>query len=158
MPRIRNCLWFDDNGEAAARFYTDVFPNSTITEITHYGSAGPMPAGSVMTVLFELDGTPFMVLNGGEAGFRFDESISFVVDCADQDEVDHYWDALGADGQPGPCGWVKDRYGVSWQIVPTRLDELVGDPDPERGQRAMAAMLTMGKIDIAELERAADAG
>lgn len=155
MPTITNCLWFDEEGEEAAGFYTRVFPNSKVTEVTRYGSAGPRPDGMVMTVSFELDGTSFVALNGGEAAFSFNESVSFQVDCADQDEVDRYWEALGAGGEHGPCGWLKDRYGVSWQIIPTRLTALVADPDRARGQRAMAAMLTMGKIDIAELERVA---
>ncbi|UPK74098.1 VOC family protein [Nocardioidaceae bacterium SCSIO 66511] len=156
MPSITNCLWFDgEHGKDAAEFYTSVFPNSEVTEVTYYGSAGPLPEGTVMTVSFVLDGRPFMVLNGGQAGFKFDESISFVVDCADQREVDHYWEALGSGGQHGPCGWLKDRYGVSWQITPTRLNELVADPDRQKAQRAMAAMLQMGKIDLAEIERAA---
>ena len=156
MRRITPCLWFDTEGEAAAKLYTSVFPNSKIDRVTRYGSAGPRDAGTVMTVEFELDGQPFVALNGGP-DFTFSEAISFQVDCKDQEEVDYYWKALSQGGEEGPCGWVKDRFGLSWQIVPTRLNELVTDPDPERAQRAMAAMLEMRKIDIAELERAADA-
>jgi len=156
MQRITPCLWFDTDGEAAAELYTSVFPNSKIGRVTRYGSAGPRAEGSVMTVEFELDGQPFVALNGGP-DFTFSEAISFQIDCKDQDEVDYYWKALSEGGEEGPCGWVKDRFGLSWQVVPTRLNELVSDPDPERAQRAMAAMLEMRKIDIAELERAADA-
>ena len=153
---ITPCLWFDGNAREAAEFYTSVFPNSNIREISRYGSAGPRPEGSVMTVSFELDGTPFVALNGGP-DFTFNEAISFQVSCEGQDEVDHYWNALSDGGEEGPCGWLKDRFGVSWQIVPTALPRLLGDPDPERAQRAMAAMLKMKKIQIDELERAAEA-
>ena len=156
MPRLTPNLWFDTQGEEAARFYTSVFPNSRIVEITHYGSAGPRDEGTVMTVSFELDGQPFVALNGGP-DFTFNEAISLEIECADQAEVDRYWEALSDGGEEGPCGWLEDRYGLSWQVVPKRLRELVTDPDPERGQRAMAAMLQMRKIDVAELERAADA-
>ena len=156
MRRITPCLWFDTDGEAAAELYVSVFPNSRIGRVTRYGSAGPRQEGSVMTVEFELDGQLFVALNGGP-DFTFSEAISFQVDCKDQDEVDYYWDALSEGGEEGPCGWVKDRFGLSWQIIPTRLNELVTDPDLERAQRAMAAMLQMRKIDVAELERAADA-
>ena len=156
MEGITPCLWFDTEGEAAAEFYTSVFPNSNIREISRYGSAGPRPEGSVMTVSFELDGTPFVALNGGP-DFTFNEAISFQVSCEGQDEVDHYWNALSDGGEEGPCGWLRDRFGVSWQIVPTALPRLLGDPDPERAQRAMAAMLKMKKIQIDELERAAEA-
>jgi predicted 3-demethylubiquinone-9 3-methyltransferase (glyoxalase superfamily) len=148
------CLWFDTEGEEAASFYTSVFPNSKITEIARYGSAGPRPEGSVMTVAFELDGRPFMALNGGPQ-YTFSEAISFVVDCKDQDEVDAYWSALSDGGEEGPCGWLKDRFGVSWQVVPDVLPRLLADPDRERSQRVMAAMLQMKKIQIDELERAA---
>jgi len=154
MPKLTPCLWFDTEGEAAAEFYTAVFPNSRITEITHYGTAGPRPEGTVMTVSFELDGKPFIALNGGP-DFSFDEAVSFEIECEDQEEVDRYWATLAEGGEEGPCGWVKDRFGLSWQVVPRRLMELVNDPDREKGQRAMAAMLGMRKIDIAELERAA---
>ena len=155
MSAITPCLWFDTQGEDAATFYTRVFPNSRVTGVTHYGSAGPGPQGSVMTVEFELDGKPFVALNGGPE-FTFNEAISFQISCADQDEVDHFWSALSEGGQEGPCGWLRDRYGVSWQVVPTALPRLLGDSDPERAQRAMSAMLSMGKLDVAALWRAAD--
>ncbi|MGH3358171.1 MAG: VOC family protein [Nocardioidaceae bacterium] len=158
MPKITNFLWFDHQAEQAARFYTGVFPNSRIVGTTHHGSAGPGSDRSVMTVEFELDGTPFVALNGGPQKFRFDESISFQVDCRDQDEVDAYWSALTDGGEEGPCGWLKDKYGVSWQVTPTRLTELTGSPDPETAQRAMNAMFEMTKIDIAALERAVATG
>jgi predicted 3-demethylubiquinone-9 3-methyltransferase (glyoxalase superfamily) len=154
MTEITPCLWFDTEGEDAANLYTSVFPNSTITDVARYGSAGPRPEGTVMTVSFELDGTKFLALNGGPE-FTFSEAISFQVSCKDQDEVDYYWSKLSEGGEEGPCGWLKDRFGLSWQIVPTRLPELLGDPDHEKSQRAMAAMLKMKKIDIGELERAA---
>ena len=156
MSKITPCLWFDTQGEEAAAFYTSIFPHSRILDVAHYGEAGPRPAGSVMTVSFELDGQPFIALNGGPE-FTFTEAISFQIDCRSQEEVDHYWSRLGDAGEEGPCGWLKDRYGVSWQIVPTRLTELLSDPDPERSQRVMRAMLKMKKIEIASLEQAAGA-
>ena len=156
MPKITPWLWFDTEAEEAAEFYTSVFPNSRIVETTHYGSAGPRPEGMVMTVAFELDGQRLAALNGGP-DFRFNEAVSFQVDCKDQEEVDRYWEALSEGGEQGPCGWLKDKFGLSWQVVPTRLDELLADPDRDRSQRVMAAMLKMGKIEIAELERAAQA-
>ncbi|HSB39945.1 MAG TPA: VOC family protein [Gaiellaceae bacterium] len=156
MPAITPWLWFDTEGEEAARFYTSVFPNSRILHVSRYGSAGPRPEGTVMTVSFELDGQRLAALNGGP-DFTFTEAVSFQVACADQDEVDHYWNALSEGGEEGPCGWLKDRFGLSWQIVPNALPELLGDPDPEKAQRVMAAMLEMKKIEIAELERAAEA-
>ena len=155
MDRITPCLWFDTEAEDAAEFYTSVFPNSRIVHVSHYGSAGPRPEGMVMEVEFELDGRSFLALNGGP-DFRFTEAISLQADCEDQAEVDRLWETLSEGGEEGPCGWLKDRYGVSWQIVPSRMYELIADPDPERAQRAVAAMLQMGKLDIAELERAAD--
>jgi predicted 3-demethylubiquinone-9 3-methyltransferase (glyoxalase superfamily) len=155
MPKTTPCLWFDTQGEEAAEFYTSIFPNSKIVEVTRYGSAGPRPEGMVMTVTFVLDGQEFIALNGGPE-CTFTEAISFQVLCGSQEEVDEYWTRLGEGGQEGPCGWLKDRYGLSWQIVPTALNELVADPDQERAQRAMRAMLQMSKIDIAELYRAAD--
>ena len=154
MPSITPCLWFDTQAEEAARFYTSVFENSQVLEVTHFGEAGPRPTGMVMTVSFELDGQRFLALNGGPE-FTFDEAISFQVSCRTQDEVDEYWARLSEGGEEGPCGWLKDRFGVSWQIVPTRLMELVADPDPRRSQGAMRAMLQMSKIDIAALEEAA---
>ena len=156
MDRFVICLWFDDRGEEAARFYTSIFPNSKLGEIARYGSAGPRPEGMVMTVAFELNGQKFVALNGGPH-FTFNEAISFQVMCADQDEVDEYWSVLSDGGEEGPCGWLKDRFGLSWQVVPVRLPELLGDPDAERAQRVMAAMLEMKKIEIGELERAAAA-
>ena len=154
MPDITPCLWFDTEGEEAAQFYTSVFPNSRIGEVLRYGSAGPRPEGTVMTVDFELDGKSFIALNGGPE-FTFNEAISFEVRCENQEEVDRYWRTLSEGGEEGPCGWLKDRFGVSWQIVPTRLIELIGDEDREKSQRVMTAMLAMGKIEIDELERAA---
>lgn len=157
--RIAPCLWFDDQAEEAAAFYTSVFPNSKIVKVSRYGEAGReihgRPAGSVMTVAFELDGQPFTALNGGPV-FTFNEAISLQVHCQTQEEVDHYWEKLSAGGDPKAqqCGWLKDRYGVSWQVVPTVVADLIGDPDSERSQRAMAALLEMKKLDIAALERA----
>jgi predicted 3-demethylubiquinone-9 3-methyltransferase (glyoxalase superfamily) len=156
MQKITPCLWFDTEGENAANFYTSIFPSSKIVEVARYGSAGPRPEGTVMTVVFELDGQRFIALNGGP-DFTFNEAISLTVDCEDQQEVDRYWDALTEGGEPGPCGWLKDRFGLSWQIVPKALNELIADPDREKSQRVMAAMLKMGKIEIAELEEAAAA-
>lgn len=157
MQKITPCLWFDTEGEEAATFYTSVFKNSRIVSITRYGEAGPREAGAVMTVNFELDGQEFVALNGGPE-FTFDEAISFQISCDSQDEVDEYWDRLTEGGEEGPCGWLKDRYGVSWQVVPTDLVELLSDPDPARSHRAMTAMLQMGKIDIEAVRRAADQG
>ena len=154
LQKITPCLWFDTQGEEAATFYTSMFPNSRIVDVTRYGSAGPRTEGTVMTVSFELDGQNFVALNGGP-DFTFNEAISFQVSCEDQDEVDRYWSELSEGGEEGPCGWLKDRFGVSWQIVPTALPELLADPDPETSQRVMQAMLSMKKIEIGELERAA---
>ncbi len=155
FSRISPCLWFDTQGEEAANFYCGIFDNSRIREVVRYGSAGPRPEGMVMVVSFELEGQEFIALNGGPE-FTFDEAISFQVSCGSQEEVDDFWAKLSQGGEEGPCGWVKDRFGLSWQIVPTVLDELVSDPDPGRSQRAMKAMLGMKKLDIAELQRAAD--
>jgi predicted 3-demethylubiquinone-9 3-methyltransferase (glyoxalase superfamily) len=157
LTRITPCLWFDTEGESAANFYTSIFDNSRIVKISHYGSAGPRPAGMVLEVQFELDGQEFLALNGGPE-FTFDEAISFQVNCESQEEVDRYWSRLSEGGEEGPCGWLKDKFGVSWQIVPTALVELVTDPDTKRAQRAVQAMMGMKKIDIAELQRAADRG
>ena len=158
MPTITPCLWFDTQAEDAATFYVSVFKNSRIVSTSHYGEAGPREAGMVLTVQFELDGQPFTALNGGPE-FTFDEAISFQIDCTSQDDVDYYWERLTADGgQDGPCGWVKDKFGVSWQVVPDELEKLLADPDQGRAQRAMAAMLQMRKIDIAAVREAADAG
>ena len=154
MKQITPCLWFDTEAEDAAAFYTSIFENSRILDVARYGKAGPRPEGTVMTVSFELDGQPFVALNGGPE-FTFNEAISFQVDCGSQAEVDHFWGRLAAGGEEVTCGWLRDRYGVSWQIVPTRLTELVSDPDPAKSERAMRAMLDMKKIDIAALEEAA---
>ena len=154
MQKITPCLWFDTEGEDAARFYTSMFPNSKIRHVARYGSAGPRPEGTVMTVSFELDGQEFVALNGGP-DFTFNEAISFQVDCKDQEEVDRFWSKLSEGGEEGPCGWLKDRFGVSWQIVPTVLPELLSDPDREKSQRVMQAMLNMKKIEIDGLEWAA---
>ena len=156
MPKITPCLWFDTEAEDAASLYTSLFKNSRILNVAHYGKAGPRPEGTVMTVNFELDGQEFMALNGGPE-FKFTEAVSFQVHCEDQAEVDHFWDGLGEGGEEGPCGWLKDRFGLSWQIIPKRLEELIADPDQERSQRAMQAMFGMKKIDVAEIERAAGA-
>ncbi|MFL5946814.1 MAG: VOC family protein [Gaiellaceae bacterium] len=157
MDNLITCLWFDTEGEDAATFYTSIFPSSKVGEIARYGSSGPRPEGTVMTVSFELMGQEFVALNGGPE-FKFNEAISFQILCDDQAEVDRYSDRLTADGgEEGPCGWVKDKFGVSWQVVPKTLMRLLRDPDAEKAQRVMAAMLEMKKIDIAELERAAAA-
>jgi predicted 3-demethylubiquinone-9 3-methyltransferase (glyoxalase superfamily) len=154
MQKFTPFLWFDTEGEEAARFYTSIFPNSRIVSVSYYGEAGPRPAGMVMTVEFELDGQTFVALNGGP-DFSFTEAISFQVSCETQEEVDTYWNKLTEGGEEGPCGWLKDKYGLSWQVTPTALPRLLGDPDPEKAQRVMAAMLQMKKIEISELERAA---
>jgi predicted 3-demethylubiquinone-9 3-methyltransferase (glyoxalase superfamily) len=157
--KITPCLWFDGQAEEAASFYTEVFPNSKIGKVTRYGEAGrevhKKEPGSVLTVEFELDGQPFTALNGGPE-FKFSEAISFQVSCETQKEVDFYWEKLskGGDEAAQQCGWLKDRFGVSWQIVPTILPDLVGDPASEKSQRAMKAMMGMKKLDIAALERA----
>jgi predicted 3-demethylubiquinone-9 3-methyltransferase (glyoxalase superfamily) len=156
MPKLTSCLWFDTEGEDAANFYVSVFPNSRIVNVARYGEAGPRPAGSVMTVDFELDGKPFMALNGGPE-FTFNEAVSFVIDCADQDEVDYYWTKLSEGGEEGPCGWLKDRSGLSWQVVPAALGELASDPDPAKSQAVIKAMLGMRKLVVAELQAAYDA-
>lgn len=158
--RITPCLWFAGEAEEAAAWYASIFPSSRITSTDRFQGdpgpeGGPQP-GDVLTVAFELAGQPFVALNGGH-GFQFSEAVSFMIACADQAEVDHYWDRLGAGGDPNAqqCGWLKDRFGVSWQVIPTRLYELLADPDPERARRTTAALLAMKKLDIAELERAA---
>jgi predicted 3-demethylubiquinone-9 3-methyltransferase (glyoxalase superfamily) len=156
MPEITPFLWFDDQAEQAAEFYTSVFPNSRIVDVVRYGEAGPGPAGSVMTVRFTLDGREFVAINGGPAHASFNLAVSFVVDCKSQDEVDHYWSALTEGGEENRCGWLTDRYGLPWQIVPDALPGLLGDPDPQRAQRAMQAMMGMNKLDIDAMQRAAD--
>jgi predicted 3-demethylubiquinone-9 3-methyltransferase (glyoxalase superfamily) len=159
--KITPCLWFDDQAEPAAEFYTSIFPDSKITAISRYGEAGReihgRPAGSVMTVAFELSGQPFTALNGGPV-FKFNEAISLQVDCATQDEVDYYWDKLSDGGDPNAqqCGWLKDRFGLSWQIVPGIAIELLSDPASEKSQRAFTAMMGMKKLDIEALQRAYD--
>lgn len=154
MQKITTWLWFDTEAEEAAEFYTSIFPESRITEVTRYGPAGPRPEGMVMTVGFELFGREFYALNGGSNYKIESPAISLMVDCESQDEVDRYWSRLAEGGQEVACGWVTDRYGLSWQIVPRRLRELLGDPDREKAQRAMGAMLKMTKIEVEELEQA----
>jgi predicted 3-demethylubiquinone-9 3-methyltransferase (glyoxalase superfamily) len=153
MPRIVPFLWFDTQAEEAAQFYAGIFPNSRIVKVARYGESGPGPAGSVLTVDFELDGQPMIALNGGPR-FTFTEAVSLSVECKDQEEVDWYWERLTEGGQEEPCGWLKDRYGLSWQVNPTILGELMSDPDAGKANRVMEAMLQMKKIDIAALERA----
>jgi predicted 3-demethylubiquinone-9 3-methyltransferase (glyoxalase superfamily) len=152
--KVSACLWFDTEAEDAAKFYCALFKNSKITETTYYGDAGPRP-GSVLTVAFELNGQPFTALNGGPQ-FKFSEAISFQIYCDGQDEVDHYWNGLIAGGgAESMCGWLKDRYGLSWQVIPNRLIELITGPDAAKARRVTEAMLKMRKIDIAALEAAA---
>jgi predicted 3-demethylubiquinone-9 3-methyltransferase (glyoxalase superfamily) len=153
IQKIAPCLWFDGQAEEAAKFYTSIFPNSRITSVSYYGEAGPGPKGSAMVVMFRLAGQEFMALNGGPQ-FKFNPAVSFLVHCKTQKEVDMYWDKLTKGGQAVQCGWLTDRYGVSWQIVPDILNKLVGDRNPKKAQRAMEAMLQMKKIDIAGLKKA----
>jgi predicted 3-demethylubiquinone-9 3-methyltransferase (glyoxalase superfamily) len=153
--KITPFLWFDDSALEAAEFYVSLFDNSRVLSVSRYGDAGPKPKGSVMSVTFQLAGQEFMALNGGPE-FKFTEAISLFVDCDTQEEVDDLWAKLGAGGEEGPCGWLKDRFGLSWQIVPGVLGELLGDEDAEKSQRVMEAMLQMGKIDIEGLRRAYD--
>lgn len=155
MYDITPCLWFDRQGEEAAGYYVSIFENSEILEISRYGEGAPLPAGTALVVTFSIDGRKFMALNGGPA-FTFNEAVSFYVNAETQAEIDRLWSALTRDGgEPGQCGWLKDKYGVSWQIVPPILTELLSDPDREKAGRVMQAMLGMGKLDIAELEAAA---
>ena len=154
MKRITPCLWFDGNAEEAANLYVSIFKNAKITEISRYGDAGPLPKGTVLTVAFELDGQPFTTLNGGPQ-YKFTEAVSFQIYCDTQEEVDHYWDKLVAGGSEQPCGWLKDKFGLSWQVVPNRLIELIQSPDAAKSQRVMEAMFKMKKIDIAMIEAAA---
>jgi predicted 3-demethylubiquinone-9 3-methyltransferase (glyoxalase superfamily) len=166
VSKIEPCLWFDDRAEEAANFYVSVFSarratmpdggESKVLAVSRYGEAGPGPAGSVMTVEFLLEGQEFLALNGGPE-FTFTPAISLIVNCETQEEVDQLWETLSEGGRKGECGWLEDRYGVSWQIVPTVLTELLDDPNPERSQRVMRAMLEMDKLDIARLRRAAEA-
>jgi predicted 3-demethylubiquinone-9 3-methyltransferase (glyoxalase superfamily) len=155
MPRITHNLWFDTQGLEAAEFYVSVFPNSQVKEVTYYNDAGPREAGTVLTVDFVLDGQDYTAINGGPE-FTFDEAISLLINCADQAEVDYYWNALGAGGEESQCGWLKDKYGLSWQVVPAGMNEVLNDPDQGRAERAMKAMLGMRKLDVAALRAAAD--
>ena len=155
MPRITPNLWFDMESTEAAEFYCSVFPNSKITTTTYYAENAPRPAGTVLTVDFELDGQRFTAINGGPQ-FKFDEAISFLIDCKDQKEIDYYWDKLSEGGEEGQCGWLKDKFGLSWQVVPEGWEKILTDPDKSRVQRAMDAMFGMKKLDIAALEAAAD--
>jgi predicted 3-demethylubiquinone-9 3-methyltransferase (glyoxalase superfamily) len=155
QQRIVPNLWFDTEAEEAAEFYCSVFENSQVVNVLRYGEAGPREAGMVMVVEFELNGQRFVGINGGP-DFKFNEAVSFEIKCKDQAEVDYYWDKLSEGGKEGPCGWVFDKYGLAWQVTPTVLDELLTDPDRERADRAMKAMLGMGKLDVAGLLAAAD--
>lgn len=155
MPKIVPNLWFDTEAQEAAEFYVSVIPNSRIVSIAHYNEAGPREAGMVMTVEFELDGQRYVGINGGP-DFKFSEAISLQIECETQDEIDGYWEKLTEGGEEGPCGWLKDRYGLSWQVVPAGLEELFGDSDPQRSARAMQAMFGMRKLDIAALRGAAE--
>ncbi len=150
---ITPCLWFDGQAEEAAGFYTTLFPDSKITAVTHYGKAGPLPEGTVLTVTFQLGDREFMALNGGPE-FQFSEAVSFVVPCETQEEIDRYWSALSEGGEIQECGWLKDRFGLSWQIVPSSLDGMISDPDPAKSERVMQALLQMKKLDMALLEQA----
>jgi len=153
MQKITPFLWFDGNAEEAMNFYTSIFKNSKIGRITRYGDAGPGPKGTVMSATFQLDGQEFMALNGGPQ-FKFTEAISFFVNCETQEEVDELWEKLSDGGQKSRCGWLKDKYGLSWQIIPSALGEMLGDKDPEKSRRVMKAMLQMDKIDIRRLQEA----
>ncbi len=154
MPKTRPCLWFDTQSQEAAEFYVSVFPHSSITTVTHYPEGSGDRAGQVLTVAFELDGSPFLALDGGP-DFTFSEAVSFEIPCADQSEIDYYWDALSADGgETGPCGWLKDRFGLSWQVVPADWDRLYDEDEPEKAAKVFAAMMQMSKLDIATLQAA----
>ena len=153
MGKITPFLWYDNNAEEAVNHYTSIFKNSRVTNIARYGEAGPGRKGSIMTIAFQLEGQDFIALNGGPM-FKFNEAISLSVDCKTQQEVDELWEKLSAGGQPSQCGWLKDKYGLSWQIVPSVLIEMLQDPDAEKSQRVMQAMMQMSKIDIAALRRA----
>jgi predicted 3-demethylubiquinone-9 3-methyltransferase (glyoxalase superfamily) len=166
MQKITPMLWYDDQAEEAANHYITVFSKrpgsghgqSRVLSVSHYGEAGPGPAGTVMVVEFQLEGQDFTALNGGSQGFAFNESVSFVVNCETQEDVDYFWDALSEGGAQSVCGWLKDRYGLSWQVTPTRLAEMLNAPDQEAAQRAMNAMLGMKKLDLAELQRVFEGG
>lgn len=154
MSKITPFLWFENQAEEAMNFYVSLFKNSKVLNVNRYGEGAPIPAGTVMSATFELDGQTVMALNGGPV-YKLNEAFSFYVDCEDQAEVDHFWNALTADGgEEGPCGWLKDKFGVSWQIIPKALGEALGNPDPNKSRRAMEAMFKMKKIDIAALEQA----
>ena len=153
VQTISPCLWFDTQAEEAAKFYASIFRNSKIRQVSHYGESGPGKKGSVMTVAFELDGREFLALNGGPH-FKFNEAVSFQVSCETQAEIDHFWSRLSQGGQEAPCGWLKDKYGVSWQIVPTVLGEMMADPDRAKAKRAADAMMKMVKLNIAALKEA----
>ena len=153
MPTITPFLWFDNNAEEAMSFYVSVFKNSKVVNVSRYGEAGPGPAGSVMTAEFEIEGQEFVLLNGGPR-FQFTQAISFVVNCETQEEVDYFWDKLSEGGQKSRCGWLKDQFGLWWQVVPVVLAELMNDKDPEKSKRVMQSMLTMDKIEIEPLKRA----
>ncbi|MFF4950510.1 VOC family protein [Streptomyces chattanoogensis] len=157
MPQITPNLWFDTQSVEAAEFYCSVFPNSKIKNISYYTEAGPRPAGTVLTVDFSLDGQDYVAINGGPE-FTFSEAISLMITCKDQEEIDYYWDKLTEGGEEGPCGWLKDKYGLSWQVAPAGMAELMSGPDQSRARRAMQAMLGMKKIDMAALQAAADQG
>ena len=154
MQKITTCLWFDNNAEEAVTFYTSIFKNSNVLEVSRWGEGGLGPEGSVLTMRFELDGVELMALNGGPAAFKFSEAISLSVDCKSQEEVDELWEKLSEGGSEDQCAWLKDKFGLSWQIVPRALPELLGDPDPEKSKRVMEAMLKMKKIDIKALQEA----
>ena len=156
MKKITPFLWFDTQAEEAANTYVSIFPNSKIGKVSRYGDAGPGPKGGVMTIEFTLDGQDFIALNGGPH-FKFTEAVSFSIDCKSQEEVDKYWNALSRGGEEGPCGWLKDKYGLSWQVNPTVLGQLLSDPNPAKAKAAMEAMLKMKKIVIADLQKAYDA-
>ena len=153
LQKITPFLWFDGQAEEAVGFYTSIFKNSRIDGVTRYGDAGPGPKGSVMTIAFELEGQKFTAINGGPI-FKFTEAISFVVNCETQQEIDHFWDKLSAGGQPSRCGWLKDKFGISWQVVPTALGRLLQSKDAEKTKRVMNALLQMDKLDIQRLEQA----
>ena len=155
MPRITPNFWFDDQGLEAAEFYCSVFPNSKVGDVTHYPDSDPDRGGSVLTVNFELDGKPFTAINGGPQ-FTFDEAISLLIDCADQDEVDHYWEQLTEGGEEGPCGWCKDKFALSWQVCPVGWEAMLTSPDRAGVERAMQAMYAMKKLDLAALQAAFD--
>ena len=157
MHKITPFLWFDNQAEEAMNFYVSIFKNSKTGTITRYGEGAPVAKGTVMTATFQLDGQEFMALNGGPL-FKFTEAVSFFVNCETQEEVDELWEKLSAGGEPGRCGWLKDKFGLSWQIIPTALGEMLQDKDPEKSKRVMQAMLQMNKLDIAALKRAYERG